>query len=540
MKTPTHPLFSLRAATLAAALAFAGLPAAAVGPAWQQLSFGADFSDVDQDGYQISSDSQWVVFAHDPDFENTRQLFSVPLDGSAPPVRISGLLGPGSLGDFAVTPDGSHVTYLARQEDPEAFELFRVPIGGGPAIKLNGALGPDLNVVSFRLSADGSRVAYVVGEVFWAGESLHSVPTSGGAATLLATPHEPTNHIFGQYQFTPAGDRVVYTEELITDQVRIFSVPALGGARQDLGEVGDQFVGAESTDFQISPDGQHVTYLWRTPLLDNRLYTVPVAGGTRVNLAGALTGTVYDFAISPDGSRVVHLALGHLAPDAWGLYTTPIAGGPVDLLLDLGEINFLTSYAFSPDGSRIVFQTDYESAAVAEIFSVPASGGSPTKLNPTLPDGADVQDFRISADSRWVVYLADQLFQGVPTLWRTPIEGPASANVSAFFGSPSFSDPRTWDIDPRSDRLIVLSNLFFVDVVRRPWRQFFAGPSNELVDETEFVSDGAAVEFQLAPNGDLVYRADQNVDEKHELFSVTFPPDEIFADGFESGDLSAW
>ncbi|MDA8016276.1 MAG: DPP IV N-terminal domain-containing protein [Thermoanaerobaculia bacterium] len=507
-------------------------------PTWQQLSFGGDFSQVRPNQYQISSDSRWVVFSHDPDFENVDQLYSVPLDGSAPPQRISGLLGASSLGSFEVTPDGARVVYTARQDDPENTDLYRVSIEGGTILRLN--LPGEGSVGSFRVSPDGTLVAYV--SFGNADISLSVVPLAGGTPTLLTSVPYVSNQSLSwhEYRFTPTSDRIVFGAYDSSEVYSLHSVAVQGGSSMSLGVVSD---GGDNTfiRFEISPDGQSVVYPTLNGFSFDGLYSVPVNGGTRTSLLGALPGRPDWFRITADSSRVVHLAQGHQGAEAWGLYSTPIGGGLVDLVANLGTGNSQPDVELDSSGNRLVFTFDYETAGIREIFSVSSAGGAPVKLNPTLPGGASVSAFKISADSQWVVYRADQLLPGAPMLWHTPIGGPASENQAVFFGSPvSQAVSSAWRIDPRSDRVVVLSNLFFVDGVRRPWRAFFTGQEDELVDETEFVAGGEAITFRFAPNGDIVYRADQNLDQKFELFSVTFPPDQIFADGFESGDVEAW
>ena len=530
----------LRLAGLVGLLALHSFAATAESPSWQQLSFGGDFSDIapytdgSSTSYEISSDSQYVVFRHNPTLEDVDQLYSVPLDGSSAPTRISGLLGVDGLGRFEITPDGQHVVYQAKQDDLSKYELYRVPIGGGATLKLNQTLSGSGGVGIFRLSPDGSAVAYTADPVgSGARKTLFLVSISGGTPSTLL---EPDDEIYtpGLPVFSPSGDWIVLFVSTVAVGLDLYSVPTSGGGAVRLEELSD-FTLFEET-FQISPTGSHVAY---TRPDFGEFFSVPIAGGTPQSLTGPFTGMVNWYGFY--GATVFYQADGLQDPVQRGLFSAPMTGGDLAVVVELPEAANVLQVDLSPDGSRIVYRTDGETDDVFELYSVSSAGGTPVKLNPALPSGAEVSEFKISADGRWVVYRADQLLPGVPTLWRVPIEGPASASQAVFFGSPvSFPVADAWRIDSRSDRVVVLSNVFFVDGVRRPWRKFFAGPEDELVDESEFVIDGAAIEFQFAPNGDVVYRADQNVDEKFELFSVTFPPDEIFGDGFESGDTSAW
>jgi hypothetical protein len=60
-----------------------------------------------------------------------------------------------------------------------------------------------------------------------------------------------------------------------------------------------------------------------------------------------------------------------------------------------------------------------------------------------------------------------------------------------------------------------------------------------MVDETAFTPGGDIVgpTLQIASEGSIVYRADQDIDGQFELYSIPSP---LFVDGFESGDTSRW
>ncbi len=83
----------------------------------------------------------------------------------------------------------------------------------------------------------------------------------------------------------------------------------------------------------------------------------------------------------------------------------------------------MLDFAISPDSARVVYLADQETDALNELWSVPLSGGTGTKLNRTLVAGGDVQDFLISPDSDSVVYGADQDADTVDELLAVSITG---------------------------------------------------------------------------------------------------------------------
>ncbi len=110
----------------------------------------------------------------------------------------------------------------------------------------------------------------------------------------------------------------------------------------------------------------------------------------------------------------------------------PIEGGAAitlnSPLIAGGTVSF---FHISPDSSRVVYLADQDTDNVSELYSVPLTGGLPTKLNGALVTGGDVQccNFSISADSARVAYLADQDTDNVTELYSVPITGGAHHKV---------------------------------------------------------------------------------------------------------------
>ena len=92
------------------------------------------------------------------------ELYSVPIDGSTPPIELNPSFGGQvfrDVLDFQLTPDGKRVVYRANQEFVLKVELFVVPVDrAGPLRKLNGKLVQGGGVSEYALSPDGTRVLY--------------------------------------------------------------------------------------------------------------------------------------------------------------------------------------------------------------------------------------------------------------------------------------------------------------------------------------------------------------------------------------------
>jgi hypothetical protein len=134
--------------------------------------------DVEQDAFAIGAGR--AVFVADLVVPGVRELFSAPLDGSAPPVRLNGTFAIGGglrtqtsslRGAFALSPDGLTVAYRADERTAGTVELFAVPADGSRAPRvLNrelvaggdvGAPETELPIVAFAFRPDGLAVAYL-------------------------------------------------------------------------------------------------------------------------------------------------------------------------------------------------------------------------------------------------------------------------------------------------------------------------------------------------------------------------------------------
>ena len=107
--------------------------------------------DGDTGVFLISPDSSQVVYLAKPGTDEVPGLFSVPLLGDELPTRLNEdlVVGGQIYWQFQISPDSSRVVYLhlADQETDWVNELYSVPLtGDAPPVKLNGELVVD-NVV---------------------------------------------------------------------------------------------------------------------------------------------------------------------------------------------------------------------------------------------------------------------------------------------------------------------------------------------------------------------------------------------------------
>ena len=391
------------------------------------------------------------------------------------------------------------------------------------------------DVQSFQVSPDGSRVVYVADQNTDGVFELFSVPTAGGTAVRLNPNLVNNGGVSSVFQFSPDGSRVVYIADQNTDGVNeLFSVPTAGGTAVRLNS--NLVSGGDVFRFEISPDSSRVVYQATQTNNVVELFSVPIADGTgtavRLNSTLVTGGSLSSFQISPDGSRVVYTA-DQNTDGVIELFSVPIGGGTAvrlnPNLVSGGDISFNPNFQISPDGSRVVYVADQITDGVNELFSVPIIGGSAVRLNSNLVTGGSLSSFQISPDGSRVVYNADQITDGVPELFSVPIAGGTAVRLNPDLDNNNavFS----LRISPDSSRVAYTAGEFSIGIglIDELFSVPIAGGTVERVNDTlPFSADVGTFEF--SPNSQfIIYIADQNVFDENELFSVALPqpaPDE--------------
>jgi hypothetical protein len=423
--------------------------------------------------FAVAPDGATGIFRADADEDEQFELYAVPLAGG-PPLRVSSpLVATGDVGvppsnyRFPVTADGETVLYVASAEVADRDELFATPLGGGAAVRLSARLGHGDEVDSWpTLSADGATAIYrdtaevtgtrllsapvaggsgtVLSEMGASAEGgaitpdgtavvfvarrqgvseLYRVPIGGGAAIRLNGPLA-ANASVNAFALTPDGTRIAYRVLTTNNQGSLHGVSVSGGPSVQLSAPG-QLV----WDWRISPSGSRVVYIARVGGFDG-LYSVPIAGGAVVRLDGAVPGQQVKnnwYFIDAADTTVVYRA--EESGVGRYLYSVPVGGGTPMLLTDATlPPDRVWGVEISPDGASVVFR--YGDFQTQQLFRVPIHGGAIVRLNPPFPTGRKVDDFVIGPDSQHVIYDADQQVAGMDELYRVPIGGGASVKIS--------------------------------------------------------------------------------------------------------------
>jgi hypothetical protein len=110
----------------------------------------------------------------------------------------------------------------------------------------------------------------------------------------------------------------------------------------------------------------------------------------------------------------------------------------------------LCNFAFSPDSQRVAYCADQDTDEVTELYTVALSApGASTKLSPALVAGGDVMaGYQFSADSSFLLYVADQEVDEKIELFRVDVAAPG---VTTKINGELVADGDVWDFKFRPD-----------------------------------------------------------------------------------------
>lgn len=488
--------------------------------------------------FQISPDGTRVVYVADQRFDGVLELFSVPIAGGASTELAGGMVSGGDVLSFEAGPLSLGVVFRADKLVDGVDELFAVPFSGG-AFRLNGALVAGGDVVDFRISTDDQHVVYRADRMTDEVIELYRVATTGGPNARLSDPLVAGGDVASSAAYLPSfvidsdASRVAYLADQDVDDVReLYSVPMLG--LQDPVKVNGPLpmgpVTGDVGDFEITADGG-VVYL-ADGEVENvfELYRAPVGGGTVTKLSGPMVaGGGVDpngqWELSPDGSRVLYLAEQE-TDGLLELFSVPVDASEPAIKLNHSiapGIPGIQVFELSADGTRVIYRVELDPFS-ADLFAAAVDGsGTPVQLN--LPgqsvDGLSFPpEHHITSDGTFVLYRTES------ELWRVRSDGsdspvrlsdPMVARGMLFEGTgTSFqlsADGRyvAYLADARVDGRY---ELFLVAV------DGIGADALPIRVNKPLATGGDVTRFAISPDGGrVVYRADQELDERHELYA---------------------
>jgi Tol biopolymer transport system component len=265
------------------------------------------------------------------------------------------------------------------------------------------------------------------------------------------------------------------------------------------------------------------------------LWSASLYGGDPIRLSGTMIpgDSVADFEIASDGTFVALLAT--YFPDSAQLYTVPIAGGtPVRRSHDLDPGAYVASFEVSPDAQWLLYVAETDPDQF-DLFRVAASGGAATAYTYTNSTICiqDVDSFEISPDSTIVAFRTSLNCTGEirpnRNLYRVPLTAVSATLVASsydggFVGRYDFTRPAPGGTPVLTFLFDLDGPLGYLNTNKPVELQWSKGGTfgNDHVISGTMVDGGNVTSFAVVPGGQqVVFRADREVDEGHELFLTT-------------------
>ena len=490
--------------------------------------------------FAITSDDARVVFVADRDNDEVFELYSVPLGGGTI-TKLNTDFGT-TLKDvtgFLISPDGTLVVYLADQDTDEVFELYSVPVAGGTVTKISASMVSGGDALEFNISPNSARVVYRADQITDGVGELFSVPIGGGTPVKLNGTLVSGGSLvnpgagFTSFLISANSATIVYDADQDTDEkFEIYSVPIAGPATSGIKLNGTLLpANGDIRNFQLDGVNTRVVYAADQNVDEVfELFSVPMGGGVATKLNSTLPSGATGwqrFKITADGSTVVY-TMDQVTATVFELYSIPITGPTGNwtnlsgTLASGGDVFGIALPVGPLDGNRMTFRADKEVDGRVEIFSVPTSGGTVIKLNTTPVAGGNVTAQGGGIFKSRVLYVADQdtdeKFEvySVPAAGGTPVKVTGTMQVAGDYQGASFDEER---IAVRADK--DTDEVFELYGVR-----LSGGLPYKLNGTMTSGGDISSWDATSANTpGSVVYLADQDTDEKFELYSRTFSMD---------------
>jgi Tol biopolymer transport system component len=177
-------------------------------------------------------------------------------------------------------------------------------------------------------------------------------------------------------------------------------------------------------------------------------------------------------------------------------------------------------FQISPDERYVVYVADQQTDEAFELYRAPIMGGQPpVRLSDLLPTGCAVYSPQFSPDSSRVVYLAPQDTIGVLELYSVPIGGGTAVKLNGALVAGG--DVWGFLISPDGGRVVYSADQQ-TDGVRELYSvPIGGGTAVKLNGPLVAGGDVSDFDFKISPyGGQVVYSADQQTDEVWELYRV--------------------
>lgn len=265
----------------------------------------------DFDGQSLAFDPAGAQLVYWNRIDGVTQLRAVALAGGAARTLDAIELEPfADASQPIVTPDGQRVVFAAGLADPDVVEVWSVPLAGpGPRVRLSAALAEDSDISDLEVSTAG-RAVYR-----WQLDSsspyrLSSAPVDGSAAATFVDGGLVAGG--SVHSMAVAGGYVAFVADAAVDEKRELWSASVDGSTPRTRRSAVLAADRDVSNFEVAPDALRVVYRADgTSAGRNDLYSTTVSGFTTIlrlsNLE--LSGDDYDamsYTVAGDSRTVVY------------------------------------------------------------------------------------------------------------------------------------------------------------------------------------------------------------------------------------------
>jgi len=365
------------------------------------------------------------------------ELFTNTPDGSDSRKVNADIAGFDGVSEWAWSPDGTRIAYVADQDTIGVDELYSSASDGTDNFKVNGLLVAGGNVQEFAWSPDGTLVAYVADQETDDVDELYVSRWNGEDHVKINDTLAEGGDIWA-WAWSPSSDLIAYSADQETYNVEeLYASTWDGMTKQKMSGplAPNQYV----PNFQWSPNGTDIAYRLSG---FGSLFTT-TWNGSGVDEIELSPG---DYAWSPDGTRIGFMA-GISGTNNFELYTSnPDGTDRVRMHPLLADGRRVHEFAWSPDGTRLAYVADQNTEALRELFSSTSDGLENHWISVPLSSGGrlGVGDFAWSPDGTRVAYLADQSEPGYDELFSSTWDGIIKDKVNAPLDTNDEVDSLAW------------------------------------------------------------------------------------------------
>ena len=491
------------------------------------------------DGDLRTEDLPPVVFMADKDTAGTVELYA-SFNAGSDIKKLSGLMAfGGNVVDFAVSPFGSHVAYVADQITDGVYELFVSQVDGSapPAAPVSGAMAgsgivaktSSPNRCSFAWSPDSERIAYRAAQSRTDAIELYTVRPDGAENRKLHADFAAGRSTTA-FSWAPNASRVAYT----ANQFEI-SVQELYTSRPDGSDnrrvSGDLTSGGNVDNFLWSPNSAWIAY--RADQNTDGQFELFAARPNRVDVVQVSlpltsSGDVRDdFAWAPNSLRLAYRTdyvekvlyrnnkLGLYTSKADGTGQIRVSGGiqPADAI-------GVAAFQWAPDSERLSYVADQIRQDQFDLFVTTPDTATPLPLKlsqfPVTVDGGKVAASDWSTDSQRIAFIADQNLPGQAELFSSFRTG---IGLPQLVSNPGIEESGVEDFAWSPDSSLIA---FRADLDADAVVELYTAPPSGSVNyriSTVAATGGQIKQYVWEPGGSgLGFIADQDAKGRFELY----------------------